>query len=197
MESWAWIDVAIRMLVDLMRDFLLPLLLGLVSSGVAVATVTISLRHSNRLQRAEREAGENARRAEAYRGAAENVLIALAHFVSLDPLDEDMRGKMRELRARAQIFQTLTRGESEDRLGVWLALECQYGLHLFIDAMAQTVRFPGMKRTGETYAKIMDPPHAWAGATGQTLAMALRPPVNDAWVQSRVVWLAREVARLN
>jgi hypothetical protein len=179
--SW-WVDLV----VATVRDFVLPVVLALVTSGIAIATVWVSLRHSNNLQRAEREAGQSERLAEAYRGAAERVLESLADFVSLDPLTEDMRGQMRQLRARVQIFQTLTRGDSQDRLGRWIALECEYGLRLIMLAMLEAEHMGSAKLKVNALGVLMDPAHHWAGETGKTFAKAMRPPVDDGWVQARM-----------
>jgi hypothetical protein len=183
--SW-WVDLV----VATVRDFVLPAVLALVTSAIAIATVWVSLRHSNNLQRAERVAGEEARMAEAYRGAAERVLEIFADFVSIDPSTEDMRDRMRQLRARVTIFQTLTRGESQDRLGVWIALECEYGMHLIMRAMLEAAAMGSAELEANAVGVLMDPAHRWAGETGQTFAKALRPPVDDEWVQARVEVLA-------
>lgn len=168
------------------RDFMLPVVLAMLTSAIAIATVWVSLRHSNNLQRAEREAGEKARMAEAYRGAAERVLETLSGFVSMDPSVEDFRGRMRELRARTIIFQTLTRGESQERLGAWLALECQYGLKQFIRVWADTVHFSDMQKLTPEYLAALAPAQGWAADTTQRLAKSLKPPIPDQWFADRL-----------
>lgn len=173
----------VDLLLSLTSGVVLPIFLALLTSGIAVATVVVSLRHSNQLQRAERRAGEAARRAEAYRGAAEKVMESLSQFVSFDPATEDMRGSMRELRSRVMIFQTLTHSESQDRLGLWLALECPHGLQLFGRALEGS-SYNQVLKPG--FAAALEPPHRWAADTLMTLSKALRPPVDDAWVSRRI-----------
>jgi hypothetical protein len=183
-----------EMVVAFVRDFLLPAVLAMVTSAIAIATVWVSLRHSNNLQRTERVAGEKARLAEAYRGAAERVLESLSEFVSMDPSDEDMRGRMRELRARVIIFQTLTRGESQERLGAWLAIECQYGLKQFIRVWADTVHFTDMRKLTPEYLAAMAPAQSWAADTVQRFAKSLIPPVDDKWFAARLNKLMVELS---
>ena len=70
--------------MTLVIDILIPVASILVPTAIAI-----------RLARSERKSAEESRYLERRRQAAEPVVLALAHFVSIDPLREPMQAQLR------------------------------------------------------------------------------------------------------
>jgi len=129
---------------------------------------------------AQRRHEKESRYEERLRIASENVLLALAPLVTVNPLAEPVEGMLRELRARIIIYQSMLR-EGEAFSGDWLALQRRHGMGLF-ERVMNPPRSDGPPRI---QIRMDDPlvlfaePHDWANSVMQTFSGWLRGDVED------------------
>lgn len=138
--------------MDVLADILIPVASILVPTAIAIW-----------LARAERKRGDESRYFERRRQAAEPVVLALAHFVSLDPLAESMQSELRDLRGRIAVYRSSLRA-SDLLSGDWLALRHADGMRKWATAV-DLVQESGGNPDAELVSQAIEPGHVWANET--------------------------------
>lgn len=138
--------------MTLVIDVLIPVASILVPTGIAIW-----------LARSERKSADASRYLERRRQAAEPVVLALAHFVSIDPSREPMQAQLRELRGRIAVYRaSLRKGDSLS--GDWLALRHTDGMAKWAKA-ADLLQESGGNPDAELANAALEPGRAWANDT--------------------------------
>lgn len=144
--------------------------------AIPVAAILVPTVIAIWLARSERKSAERSRYLERRTSAAEPVILALAHFISLDPAHEPVQAHLRDLRGRIAVYRTTL--ALEDALsGDWLALQHEQGMLLWWSGMQ------AMDSSGDRSEAFMlgafSAGRSWANTTMQTLSGWLAGHVSD------------------
>ena len=135
----------------------------LVDVGVPALSISIPAGIAIWLARKERKGGEESRYLERRRQAAEPVILALAQFVSLDPLNEPLQAQLRDLRGRIAVYRASLR-PADVLSGDWLALRHSSGMNKWAHAVDLLQESGGNPRADLVNAAVA-PSRTWANET--------------------------------
>ncbi|QNE44322.1 hypothetical protein F1C15_11325 [Frigoribacterium sp. NBH87] len=145
--------------------------------GIPVASILVPTAIAIWLARAERKRGDESRYLERRRQAAEPVVLALAHFVSLDPLSEPMQPELRDLRGRIAVYRSSLR-KSDLLSGDWLALRHVDGMRKWATAV-DLIQESGGNPDAELIFNAVEPGHVWANETIELFSSWLAGVITD------------------
>lgn len=152
--------------MTLVIDVLIPVASILVPTVIAIW-----------LARSERQGAEESRYLERRRQAAEPVILALAHFVSIDPVNDPMGPQLRDLRGRIAVYRASL--DKDDVLsGDWLALRHKSGMRVWSDAF-DLIQESGGNPDAELTQQAVEPGHTWANETIELFSSWLAGSATD------------------
>ena len=130
---------------------------------IPVASILVPTLIAIWLARSERRGAEESLYLERRRQAAEPVILALAQFVSLDPVGEPIQPQLRDLRGRIAVYRSCLR--TDDLLsGDWLALRHTSGISKWAEAFDLLQESGGNPDADLTNAAL-SPGREWAHDT--------------------------------
>lgn len=152
---------------DLTARFLISAvgaLIGALSGGLIAAII------AGASYKRDRRASAHDRYDERATIAAENVLVALAPLVTVNPFAESWATMLREFRVRVILYQTVLR-QDEAFVADWLMLERHEGMHLFLTGMVAVESYPVAEgHVDEWMLSQFEPAQTWANETMLLLA---------------------------
>lgn len=163
-------------------DVVIPVFAILVPTLIAVRLAKRERTESRLAARSERDDAadkdERSRRLE----AGKDVIVALAGMVSFDPLHENVRPILSEIRARIAVYRAWS--PDPDVSGDWLVLKSNEGNLLWarvfaqIDEASQSIA-PGYEPGADWVFSVAHEAHAWASETVDTFSRWLRGDISD------------------
>jgi hypothetical protein len=145
------------------------------------------------LARRERLGGDESRYLERRRQAAEPVILALAQFVSLDPLNEPLQSQLRDLRGRIAVYRASLR-PADVLSGDWLALRHSSGMTMWADAV-DLLQESGGNPQADLVNAAVDPGRRWANDTIEMFSSWLAGMTTDIALQHDGAILLEERTR--
>lgn len=164
-----------------------------VDVGIPALAVGIPAGIAIWLARQERNSGEESRYLERRRQAAEPVVLALAQFISLDPLTEPLQAQLRDLQGRIAVYRASLR-PADVLSGDWLALRHRSGMTMWADAV-DLLQESGGNPDADLVNAAVDPGRRWANDTIEMFSSWLAGMTTDDALQHDGALLLGECER--